>query len=57
MSRNNINKVEALLDCCVLVGENMPDDDGDAENKRLKQKLKGVKQTQATLDSHFLNTQ
>ena len=57
MSRNNINKVEALLDCCVLVGETMPDDDGDAENKRLKQKLKDVKQTQATLDSHFHNTQ
>jgi hypothetical protein len=61
MSKNlikseTLDKVEDLLDCCFLVGENMPNDD-DADNERIRQKIKDIKQTQATLDRDFHNTQ
>ncbi len=51
-----LDKVEGLLDCCFLVGKSMPEDD-DADNERVRQKIKDIKQTQATLDRDFHNTQ
>jgi hypothetical protein len=57
MSKKNIkvehlDKVIDLLDCCYLVGETMPED-GDAENLRLKQKLKDIQGAQAKEDSNL----
>jgi hypothetical protein len=51
-----LDKVEDLLDCCFLVGENMPDD-GDVDNERVRQKIKDIKQTQARIDRDVHNTQ
>jgi hypothetical protein len=61
MRKNNIkvehlDKVTDLLDCCYLVGETMPED-GDAENLRLKLKLKDIQGAQAKEDSNLQKIQ
>ena len=51
-----LDKVTDLLDCCFLVGECIPAN-GDADNMRLKQKLKDIQQKQAKEDIHLQKIQ